>query len=154
MKYCSKCGEQNPDEAKFCSKCGCELISTKTIEIRNEISLSTNNTIEVFKDGQLMGKVKPKKSITVNIDHDSDIELKLGFMSQKYHVSYDNPLSVVCFMSTLGKLKIETASIEGIDRAMSSANDAKYLRIVLIIILSIILLGIIGSEIWDWLSVQ
>ena len=22
MKYCSKCGEQNPDEAKFCKKCG------------------------------------------------------------------------------------------------------------------------------------
>lgn len=22
MKYCTRCGEQNPDEAKFCSKCG------------------------------------------------------------------------------------------------------------------------------------
>jgi len=22
MRYCTKCGEQNPDEAKFCSKCG------------------------------------------------------------------------------------------------------------------------------------
>ncbi len=22
MKYCTKCGEKNPDEAKFCSKCG------------------------------------------------------------------------------------------------------------------------------------
>ena len=25
MKYCSKCGEQNPDEAKFCKKCGEQL---------------------------------------------------------------------------------------------------------------------------------
>ena len=27
MKYCPKCGEQNPDEAKFCGKCG----STMTV---------------------------------------------------------------------------------------------------------------------------
>ena len=26
MKYCSKCGEQNPDEAKFCKKCGTKFM--------------------------------------------------------------------------------------------------------------------------------
>lgn len=40
MKYCSKCGEQNPDEAKFCGKCGASLPVPVTAQLH-----SSNETV-------------------------------------------------------------------------------------------------------------
>lgn len=41
MKYCTKCGEQNPDEAKFCAHCGEPLTAKKSVS--NKISAMWNS---------------------------------------------------------------------------------------------------------------
>ena len=35
MKYCTKCGEQNPDEAKFCPKCGHPFVDETMLPSEN-----------------------------------------------------------------------------------------------------------------------
>ena len=49
MKYCSKCGEKNPDEAKFCAKCGTPFVveekaSTKPESTRSKAKAKKGDT--------------------------------------------------------------------------------------------------------------
>lgn len=45
MKYCSKCGEQNPDEAKFCKSCGEPFITKeKTQPMQSTPAKSSSNS--------------------------------------------------------------------------------------------------------------
>lgn len=45
MKYCSKCGEQNPDEAKFCKSCGEQFITKeKTQPMQSAPAKSSSNS--------------------------------------------------------------------------------------------------------------
>lgn len=151
---CPKCGAEIPESASFCPECGNTVLQKKSITVKNEISLSPASLVEVYQDGKLMGSIASHHSINVDIVKDCDIELKKGLRSQKYHIDYNSPLSVVCFLSLLGFLRIETAPIDGIDRAISVANDAKRLRVALLVLFCVVIGGILLSEVWDWLSVQ
>ncbi|MDR0738405.1 MAG: CD225/dispanin family protein [Prevotellaceae bacterium] len=45
MKYCSNCGEPNPDHARFCAKCGCEIQSGVSGTTPSPASASSQYTL-------------------------------------------------------------------------------------------------------------
>ena len=54
MVYCTKCGEQNPDDAEFCVKCGADLYPSR-IERREWRRREREMCFGVPVSGQLLG---------------------------------------------------------------------------------------------------
>lgn len=97
MKYCSKCGEQNPDEAKFCAHCG-ELLSAKK-SVSNKISatwdfdeVDLDQIKAIFADGyNIEAEYDPCKE---GVDEDSC--LSIDFINGKlFGIDYKHPHSQV-----------------------------------------------------------
>ncbi len=97
MKYCSKCGEQNPDEAKFCSSCGEPLTAKK--EVANNISATWDlneaylDQIKViFADGYNIEAEYESGEDSANVDSCLSIDFLRGKLDG---IDYKHPNSQV-----------------------------------------------------------
>lgn len=128
MKYCQKCGSQNPDVAVFCSNCGATLSSNtpspkepKIIKIYNAVY--GYNEAFVFAKGKMIGHIYKQEFIKIKITENTNFVIKVGEISKECYVAYDNPGSIVFYVDNKNNLIVQQCDGNNVDYAISIAND-------------------------------
>lgn len=100
MKYCQKCGAQNPDEAKFCVECGYNFegnVAHESIDSKKYIEIIGDQTwyaikqptIQFYVNNILIGEVDYKGRTRIKISLPCNLEYGLkvkGFKIRKHSI--------------------------------------------------------------------